>query len=442
MRRATRRAAFLVPVVVAGCASSPTPEPGKAETGKTPAVESRHVETAKAIRAHLEATTPEERKRTLAALDAYPVPKDAAERARLLREALARPVREGALRHSDPQGEPRAEVFIATPAGYDPKNDYPTLIGFSAYCNDAAYSLAPFAAPRVPDAPPEEKKATPSIPWEDGLVLAPCIPDIAEFNSATYVPARQRVLAMIARANRTFAVDPDRLVAVGYSLGSTMAYDMAARYPDRFAAIADVSGGCPRHPTPLQNLKYLGVHVSHGEKDDLVPIQVAYDIEAFLKNNQIPHELEIVKDGEHSWPQTPEHGQRIRTFLRAKKRDAWPRKLVDLVLVPSTEPLYRVYWLAVPPSEEKRAVSATVADNVITFTGQKGLAKVTLFLGEPLVDLDREVVVRWESKKSKKELFLGKLARSLATLAADLEADGFDTVRAAPARIEVELPRD
>jgi predicted esterase len=402
-----KRAALVVGIVVAsGCSSVPPAE---------------------ALRAYVHAKSPDEKAAALDDLDGALVPKDPVARARLLREALARPARASSARIEEQQGKPPANLIVATPEGYDPKSEYPTVIGLAAYCSNATASVEPFAKDPT-------GKSKPPIPWEDGLVLGPVLPDLEEFDAPTYLPVRRRMLDLIAQANRDYAVDPDRLVAVGYSLGSTVAYEMASRYPDRFAAIGDVSGGCPRHPTPLTNLARLAVHFSHGEDDDVVPVKVGHDIEAYFKKNGVPYQFELVKGGKHEWPQTPEHGQRIREFLRSKKRDAWPRK-VDLVLYPEAEPRLRVYWLELASSPDKRTLSVSVEDNVITFGACAGIDKVTLFLGEPLVDLDRPVVVVANGK----ERFRGTVARSFQALATDFEKDGWDSVRAAPGRLEVSL---
>jgi hypothetical protein len=90
-----------------------------------------------------------------------------------------------------------------------------------------------------------------------------------------------------------------------------------------------------------------------------------------------------------------------------------------------------------PDSAKNRLAAAKVEGNTITLDRMEGFAKVTLWLGEPLVDLDQEVIVR----KGDKELFRGKLARSWSTLLADFEKDGWDSVRAAPCKLEVPLTK-
>jgi len=334
-------------------------------------------------------------------------------------------------------GDPPLEGLAATPDGYDPTHAYGTVLSLAAYCSDPHYSLQTFALPREEWdemwSHGEREKPVLGIPWEDGIVLAPTLSKLEEFDEKSYVAPRALILDALAKANRELAVDPDRVYAVGHSLGSTVAYDMAARHPDRFAAIADVSGGCPRHPTPGENLKTVKIYIQHGDADTTVPLALARDVSAWLDKLAVEHVLDVLKGGGHSFPETPADGARVGEWLRHQKRDPWPRKL-ELIFAPSATS-YRIFWLEVPAAPKVRRVRARVEDNVITLEPSPGIPRVTLHLGEPLVDLDREVTVAVGGK----ELFRGKLERRYRSLVEDLETDGWDCPRAAPSKLDVSL---
>ncbi len=375
----------------------------------------------------------------LASLDSFAlaVPPDPAARVRLLRDMLVKPDHAGSSRLKETWGNPPVEGLVATPSGYDPKQAYAAVFSFAGYSSDPHASLRAFALPREEWAEMRERgesvRPPLGFPWEDGIVLAPTIPNLEEFDEKTYVPARAIVLDALARANRELAVDPDRVYAAGYSLGSTVAYDMAARHPDRFAAIADVSGGCPRHPTPGENLRTLKIYIQHGDADETVPLPLARDIASWLGKLGVEHVLEVVPGGKHSFPETPADGARVAEWLKRQKRDPWPRQL-ELTFAPS-EASYRIFWIEVPPSPRVRRVRASVEDNRIALEPSPGIAKLVLHLGEPLVDLGREVQVTVAGK----ERFRGTLGRSFRALVEDLETDGWDCPRAAPCRLEVPL---
>jgi predicted peptidase len=65
-------------------------------------------------------------------------------------------------------------------------------------------------------------------------------------------------------------VDPDRVYLTGLSLGGEWTYGWAALRPERFAAIAPVSGDWA--PAVACRLKNVPVWAFHGARDDVVPI--------------------------------------------------------------------------------------------------------------------------------------------------------------------------
>jgi predicted esterase len=419
--------------LLAACASSqpappdrqPCPDPQLPPTAETPLKQP----IPSALRDYFAARDTAEKERALAALDATPVPRGPAERARQLRGALARPMRTGT-RFQEDLGDPALPTLVSIPEGYDPTRLYPAVVSLDAMCASASASLGVFV--------PLDPKDTPSLDWTDGIVIAPEFPIhpiLDEFNAENFTHARARVLEAISRANRQFAIDPDRLVIAGLSMGSALAMSMGAWNTDRFAAVAQVSGGCPQHPTPLQNMRTLQLYIMHGDQDTTVDVSVSHENYATLHGKMgVPCVLDIIKGGDHTWPDPATDGLRLNRWLHEQKRNAWPTEL-DLIIKASQGPRSRIYWIDLPPFPKNNGIKAKVADNVIALDGPGGFPSVVLHLGEPLVDLEREVVVTWKGK----EVFRGKVERSWRTLLADLEAEGWDTVLAAPARVEVKL---
>ena len=66
------------------------------------------------------------------------------------------------------------------------------------------------------------------------------------------------------------ALDPLRVYLVGVSMGGTGAWDIAARYPSRFAAVVSVSGEGPQSvsfDTAAAALRAMPLWVFHAEND-------------------------------------------------------------------------------------------------------------------------------------------------------------------------------
>jgi predicted peptidase len=75
---------------------------------------------------------------------------------------------------------------------------------------------------------------------------------------------------LLDHLGNNFSIDPTRVYLAGYSMGGYGAWSLAAAAPDRFAAIAPVSGG--GDPNDAAKLSKLPIWAFHGAKDKVVPI--------------------------------------------------------------------------------------------------------------------------------------------------------------------------
>ncbi len=66
-----------------------------------------------------------------------------------------------------------------------------------------------------------------------------------------------------------YNVDRKRIYLTGLSMGGFGAWELAARYPEVFAALAPIAGGW--NPREAKRLKDIPTWVFHGKKDDAVP---------------------------------------------------------------------------------------------------------------------------------------------------------------------------
>ncbi len=107
----------------------------------------------------------------------------------------------------------------------------------------------------------------------------------------------------IAFAGKLPYADPGRLGLIGYSLGGYLSLSSAAlaiREEHRVGAIVEYFGGLPkllawnawRIPPTL---------ILHGEKDNLVSVKEARDLEKALREAKVPHEVKIYPDQGHGF---------------------------------------------------------------------------------------------------------------------------------------------
>ncbi len=78
--------------------------------------------------------------------------------------------------------------------------------------------------------------------------------------------------AEIDRIAQEFQVDIDRITITGSSMGGMGTWSMGLCYPNYFAAMAPVAGGCC-FGWRSSNLKYMPIRVLHGDRDDIVLLE-------------------------------------------------------------------------------------------------------------------------------------------------------------------------
>lgn len=99
------------------------------------------------------------------------------------------------------------------------------------------------------------------------------------------------------------AVDPDRVYLTGLSMGGFGTWDLAARSPERFAAILPICGGYDERTAP--RLVRLPTWVAHGAADKVVSVERSRSMVAALKAaGGSPTYMELPGVGHDSWTPT------------------------------------------------------------------------------------------------------------------------------------------
>lgn len=118
------------------------------------------------------------------------------------------------------------------------------------------------------------------------------------------------LLGAIAALEETLAreaVDPDRIYLTGLSMGGYGAWDMAARLPDRFAALLPVCGGGDE--ATAAKIVGLPVWCFHGDADTAVPVgRSRAMIQALRAAGGDPRYSELAGVGHDAW--TPAYRDR------------------------------------------------------------------------------------------------------------------------------------
>jgi predicted peptidase len=123
---------------------------------------------------------------------------------------------------------------------------------------------------------------------------------------------------LLNEVTKRYAVDLDRVYLTGLSMGGFGTWELAIRFPDRFAAIVPICGG--GEPRRAGRLKNVPTWVFHGAKDPVVPIQRSQEMVDALKAAGGEVKFTIYPEAEHdSWTQTYDNPELYAWFLQKRR---------------------------------------------------------------------------------------------------------------------------
>jgi len=113
-------------------------------------------------------------------------------------------------------------------------------------------------------------------------------------------PDGKRAIAILDAVMKEYQVDPKRQYLTGLSMGGFGTWSLAAKYPDRWAAIVPICGG--GDPQTAEKIKAIPCWCFHGDADTVVPPRFSREmIEALKKAGGTPKYTEYPKVGHNSW---------------------------------------------------------------------------------------------------------------------------------------------
>ncbi len=112
--------------------------------------------------------------------------------------------------------------------------------------------------------------------------------------------------ALLDQVERECAVDPDRIILTGVSMGGGGTWTLAMAQPERFAAIAPVCGF--GDPSRAATIAQLPAWVFHGARDEVVPLSRSQEMVEALERAGGHVRFTIYPEAGHdSW--TPAYGE-------------------------------------------------------------------------------------------------------------------------------------
>ena len=206
------------------------------------------------------------------------------------------------------QVEVKLDYLLYLPAdhGKDPSKKYPTILFLhgAGERGDDVNLVKKHGPPKLLDGKTE-------LAVKDFIVVSPqCVPN------KWWQP--HEVIALLDEVAKNTAVDPARVYLTGLSMGGFGTWETAARYPERFAAIAPICGG--GDPRRVRTLKDMPTWVFHGDKDPTVPVQRSIEMVEALKKTGNEAKFTRYPDAEHdSWTETYNNPELYDWFLQHKR---------------------------------------------------------------------------------------------------------------------------
>jgi phospholipase/carboxylesterase len=180
-------------------------------------------------------------------------------------------------------------------AAYEPPGDgpFPTIFAMHGWGSSALdlLGLAPFVADGrflviCPQGPYEvEIGAVNGYGWYQMRPGSP--PDDEKVG-----PAVEQLLVFIDEASSRYPVNKRKVAALGFSQGGMMAYNLAMRWPERFAALIGIGTAFPEYLVELvanrEAIQQLPTLVQHGRADPMLEIARARKSVETLRSLKVP----------------------------------------------------------------------------------------------------------------------------------------------------------
>jgi len=199
------------------------------------------------------------------------------------------------------------------------------------------------------------------------------------------------VLTVVDLVKRSYAVDEDRVVMSGLSMGGTGTSYLCCLYPDLFAGGIGI-GGCYKDLALIPNLRHVPMLFLQGQYDwPLYGREGPFRIAPRLQELGYDATLEIVPRSPHN--AVPQTAERVFEWVVQRRRVRNP----DHVSLRAYTPIHgRAYWVEIrkiaqpgrPASVEARVGNGNVLD-----IGIENAASVALFPVPELLDLGTPIQV-------------------------------------------------
>ena len=119
--------------------------------------------------------------------------------------------------------------------------------------------------------------------------------------------SRDKIVTFIEEACKTYQLDSDSVTLLGFSQGTILSYAVALSYPEKIKNVVALSGYINEKiladDLAAKDYSSLNIYASHGQVDQVIPVEWAQRAPNFLKKLKIDHVYEEFPAGHGVAPQ-------------------------------------------------------------------------------------------------------------------------------------------
>lgn len=195
------------------------------------------------------------------------------------------------------------DYLLFLPKDYEQKDSWPLLL----FLHGAGERGSDLELVKT-HGPPKIVESQPDFPF---IVVSPQCP-----KDEWWEPFA--LLALLDDVSRKYKVDPDRVSVTGLSMGGFGTWALAARAPNRFAAIVPICGGGERFQA--RRLRDIPVWVFHGAKDEGVPLDRSEEMVEAVRRAGGDARFTVYPNAAHdSWTETYNNPELYEWLLKQKR---------------------------------------------------------------------------------------------------------------------------
>lgn len=211
-------------------------------------------------------------------------------------------------------------------------------------------------------------------------------------------------MAALSKIKRHYPINTNKIILSGFSMGGYATWNLGLRYPDRFAALAPLSGSISRQEkfgladrrsrSIVDNAQRIPLFFVHGAQDNMVPPNSDRFCRDRLKElgaNFIYQESPKSSHNLRYWFGDAEKPKSLTTWMTKQKRHPAPKTVEHRSI---GDYMNRSYWLEITDSKGSLAtIKATANGRNEIHVESKDVKSFRVYLDQRIIQLEKPITI-------------------------------------------------